>query len=85
MFRLEQVQIQVDPMEEYEAMGATAYYKNRDVNPMVLCPFEGDFKARWIKGFCEARAASSHEMGFMWEFFGGVLTLSNGNKYQVAE
>tara|TARA_Y100001951_G_C11062537_1_gene141634 strand:- start:205 stop:372 length:168 start_codon:yes stop_codon:yes gene_type:complete len=29
--------------------------------------------------------ASSHEMGFMWEFFGGVLTLSNGNKYQVAE
>ena len=29
--------------------------------------------------------ASSHEMGFMWEFFGGVLTLSNGNKYQVVE
>jgi len=21
----------------------------------------------------------------MWEFFGGTLTLSNGNKYQVAE
>ena len=42
-FRLEQVQIQVDPMQEYEAMGAKAYYKNRDVNPMVLCPFEGDF------------------------------------------
>jgi hypothetical protein len=21
----------------------------------------------------------------MWEFFGGVITLNNGNKYQVAE
>jgi hypothetical protein len=28
---------------------------------------------------------SSHEMGFMWEFFGGVLTLPNGNKYQVVD
>ena len=25
------------------------------------------------------------ETEFMWEFFGGVITLNNGNKYQVAE
>lgn len=25
------------------------------------------------------------ETEMMWEFFGGVITLNNGNKYQVAE
>ncbi len=25
------------------------------------------------------------ETELMWEFFGGVITLNNGNKYQVAE
>ena len=56
MFRLQQVQIQVDPMEKYEAMGANAYSgENRFADPDKLCPFEGDFKARWMKGFCEAR------------------------------
>ena len=25
------------------------------------------------------------ETEMMWEFFGGVITLDNGNKYQVAE
>ena len=25
------------------------------------------------------------ETKIMWEFFGGVITLNNGNKYQVAE
>ena len=25
------------------------------------------------------------ETDMMWQFFGGVITLDNGNKYQVAE
>ncbi len=25
------------------------------------------------------------ETEMMWQFFGGVITLNNGNKYQVAE
>ena len=25
------------------------------------------------------------ETDMMWQFFGGVITLNNGNKYQVAE
>ena len=25
------------------------------------------------------------ETELMWQFFGGVITLNNGNKYQVAE
>ena len=25
------------------------------------------------------------ETDLMWQFFGGVITLNNGNKYQVAE
>ena len=61
MFRLQQIQTQVDPMQEYEAMGASAYSgENRFADPDELCPFEGDFKARWIKGFCEARAGKHH-------------------------
>ena len=27
----------------------------------------------------------SKETELMWQFFGGVITLNNGNKYQVAE
>ena len=27
--------------------------------------------------------AEAMETEFMWEFFGGVITLNNGNKYQV--
>ena len=29
------------------------------------------------------RLYAKASMGLMWEFFGGVLTLPNGNKYQV--
>jgi len=61
LFRQVQIQTQVDPMEEYEAMGANACSgENRFADPDKLCPFEGDFKARWIKGFCEARRGKHH-------------------------
>ena len=63
--RLLQTQTQVDPMEEYEAMGANAYSgENRFADPDKLCPFEGDFKARWMKGFCEARRGK-HTMTYI--------------------
>tara|TARA_R110000824_G_scaffold104045_1_gene246948 strand:- start:48 stop:257 length:210 start_codon:yes stop_codon:yes gene_type:complete len=62
--RLLQTQIQIDPMQKYEGMGAKAYGENKYADPDKLCPFAGDFRARWMKGFCEARRGK-HSMTYI--------------------